>query len=109
MRARVYCDHMNSGTQAREMSGIDAGVFLLPERFDQITKALGCESEAARSRLLDVDPKTIYRARRGAVGEDFIARAIAVMRHHSSELEAIGIRPSFEAMFEVRPKQRVAA
>lgn len=91
------------------MSGTDAGVFLVPERFDQITKALGCDSDMARSRLLDVDPKTIYRARRGVVGEDFIARSIAIMSQHASELEAIGIRPSFEAMFEVRPKQRTAA
>jgi hypothetical protein len=96
---------MNSGTYAREESGIDAGVFLNSERFDLITKALGCESEAARARLLDVDPKTIYRARRGQVGEDFIARAIAIMRHHTSELEAIGVRPAFEAMFEVHGKR----
>jgi hypothetical protein len=99
---------MNSGTHAREMSGTDAGVFLNSERFDLITKALGCDSELARARLLDVDPKTIYRARRGQVGEDFIARAIAAMRQRADELEAIGIRPAFEAMFEVRGKQATA-
>jgi len=99
---------MNSGTHAREVSGIDAGVFLNGERFDLITRALGAENETARARLLDVDPKTIYRARRGQIGEDFIARSIAIMRDHASELEAIGIKPSFEAMFEVRRKQVAA-
>lgn len=99
---------MNTGTHAREFSGIDAGVFLVGERFDLITKALGCESDMARARLLDVDPKTIYRARRGQVGEDFIARAIAIMRNHATELEAIGVRPAFEAMFEVRGKRAAA-
>lgn len=96
---------MNSGMHAREESGIDAGVFLNSERFDLITRALGCDNETARARLLDVDPKTIYRARRGQIGEDFIARAIAIMRHHATELEAIGIKPAFEAMFEVHGKQ----
>lgn len=100
---------MNSGTHARELSGTDAGVFLVGERFDLITKALGCDSDMARARLLDVDPKTIYRVRRGqVVGEDFIARAIAVMRQRAAELEAIGVRPAFEAMFEVRKKQATA-
>jgi len=108
MRARVYCGFMNSGTHARDFSGIEAGVFLVPERFDLITKALGATNEAARARLLDVDPKTVYRARRGQVGEDFIAKAIAIMRHHTSELQAIGINPSFEAMFEVRGKRAIA-
>lgn len=108
MRAWVYGWHMNSGMHAREVSGIDAGVFLNSERFDLITRAIGCDSEASRARLLDVDPKTIYRARRGQVGEDFIARAVAVMRDHATELEAIGIKPAFEAMFEIRSKQDAA-
>jgi hypothetical protein len=104
----IYGWHMNSGMHAREMSGIHAGVFLNSERFDLITKALGCGSDTARARLLDVDPKTIYRARRGQVGEEFIARAISIMRNNSAKLEAIGVRPSFEAMFEVRDKQAAA-
>lgn len=98
---------MNPGTHAREVPGTDAGVFLNEERFDRITRALGCDSDAARARLLEVDPKTIYRARRGQhqINEDFIARAIAIMRQHAAELEAIDIKPSFEAMFEVRGKR----
>lgn len=105
-----YGGHMNSGMHARENSGTDAGVYLNEERFDFITRALGATSDAARARLLNVDPKTIYLARRGTiqVGEKFIASALHVMRQHSSELEAIGIRPTFEAMFEVREKQDVA-
>lgn len=101
---------MNSGMHARENSGTEAGVYLNEERFDIITRALGATSDAARARLLNVDPKTIYLARRDAVrvGEKFIASALRVMREHTSELAAIGITPSFEAMFEVREK-RVSA
>jgi hypothetical protein len=96
---------MNTGIHAREKSGIRAGVFLNKERFEMVTKALGADNDSARARLLNVDPKTIYLARRGVIGEKFIASALAVMRQRSVELEAIGIRPAFEAMFEVREKQ----
>lgn len=108
MHARVYCDPMNSGINAREKSGTRAGVFLNEGRFEQITKALGSDSDLARARLLAVDPKTIYRARRGVIGEEFIARAIAVLHEHEAELKAIGVEPSFETLFEVRPKQVAA-
>jgi hypothetical protein len=93
---------------AREQSGIDAGVYLNEERFDLITRALGATSDVARARLLNVDPKTIYLARRGGVvGEKFIASAVHVLQQHASTLEAIGFKPAFEAMFDIRQKQVV--
>lgn len=99
---------MDTGIHARENPGTRAGVFLSQERFDLITRALGSRNDAARARLLNVDPKTIYLARRGVCGEKFIASALLVMRQHASELEAIGIKPAFEAMFEVGYKRVTA-
>lgn len=96
---------MKSGTDAREKSGTDAGVFLNEATFDLVTKALGATSEAARAQLLNVDPKTIYRARRGPVGETFIATTVLVMKAHEPELTAIGITPGFDAVFEARERQ----
>jgi hypothetical protein len=99
---------MNTGIHAREKSDRRAGVFLNEERFEMVTKALGADSDSARARLLRMDPKTIYLARRGVIGEKFIASALTVMREHEAELKAVGILPTFEAMFEVGLK-RVAA
>ena len=96
---------MNAGIQVREKSGTRAGVFLRGQRFDEVTKALGAHSDQARARLLAVDPKTIYRARRGVIGEEFIARVIDVMTRRASELVAVGVTPTFEAMFEIREKK----
>lgn len=73
-----------------------------------ITKALGADSDSARARLLNVDPKTIYRARRGVIGEEFIARALDVMGRRAAELDAIGVKPTFEAMFELGNKRVTA-
>lgn len=96
---------MNSGMHAREKSGTGARVYLNQERFDRVTCALGATSDLARARLLNVDPKTIYLARRGAVvGEKFIASAVHVLRERASDLAAIGVTPAFEAMFDIRQK-----
>jgi hypothetical protein len=97
---------MKSGIHAREKSGTDAGVFLNEANFNLVTKALGANSEVARSQLLTVDPKTIYLARRGGVvGEKFIANVLLVMRNRAAELTAVGITPGFDAVFEARERQ----
>ncbi|MGI5178642.1 hypothetical protein ACQEVZ_20130 [Dactylosporangium sp. CA-152071] len=95
---------MSLDTQARNMPGTRAGVFLRLDRFDLITRVLNCGSDVARSRLLDMDPKTIYRARRGVIGEEFIARLLDVMRQNEAALAAVDIGTSFEDVFEVRGK-----
>jgi hypothetical protein len=95
--------------QARQKVGMRAGVFLRDNRFNLITRVLGCGSDVARSRLLDMDPKTIYRARRGVIGEEFIARMLDVMRQNAEELEEAGIGTSFEDVFEVRADAKQAA
>lgn len=87
-----------------QTTGTRAGVLLRDERFDLVTTALGCKSESARARLLSVDPKTVYRARRGVIGEEFIAKTLAVMKQHERRLAEIGIEPTFEAVFELGEK-----
>lgn len=62
---------------------------------------LGCESEAARARLLGVDRKTIQRARAGQVGERFVAQTISALRRYEAELAEYGMRASFDELFEV--------
>lgn len=80
--------------------GTRAGVFLQAERFDLVMRILGCRSETAAARMLDVDPKTIYLARtRGVIGEKFIAAVLAVMREHKDKLAELGISAEFEEVF----------
>lgn len=82
--------------------GTRAGVLLKEDRFDLITRILGCESDLARSRLLEMDPKTIYRARKGGVvGEEFIARVLHAMQRNSEQLGELGISPTFEEVFKI--------
>ena len=84
-----------------ETPGTRAGILLREEPFDLVTRVLGCKSEQARAQLLHVDPKTVYRARRGVVGEEFIAKTLTVMKANEGRLAAIGIEPIFESVFEV--------
>lgn len=81
--------------------GTRAKVLLKSEAFDRITLALGCETEGARARLLDVDPKTVYRARRGIVGEEFIAKTLSTMKANRSRLAKVDISPTFESVFQL--------
>ncbi|MCW2900119.1 MAG: hypothetical protein JWO67_2384 [Streptosporangiaceae bacterium] len=91
-----------------DAQGMRAGVLLQDERFDLITRLLGCKTELARAHLLDVDPKTVYRARRGVIGEEFIAKTLSVMKEHEGRLAEIGLTPTFEAVFKLGEKQKAA-
>jgi hypothetical protein len=100
---------MTPETDAREDSGVRAGILLRSERFDEITAALGCTTELARAHLLGVDPKTIYLARRGTIGEKFIALVLDAFTRHADRLAVAGIEPTFEEVFEVGEKAKAAA
>lgn len=85
-----------------ETSDVGARLTLRTRKFMLATNALGCESDLARSRLLDIDPKTIGEARRGAtVGGVFVAKTMLVMREHAAALAEVGIEPTIDAFFEV--------
>lgn len=99
--------HVSPDMNART-SGTRAGVLLRDEQFDLVTRALGCTSDTARARLLDVDPKTIYRARRGVIGEEFIAKTLDVLTRHERHLTDLGIGASFESVFTLGEKPAAA-
>lgn len=90
--------------EARE-PGTRARVLLREEQFDLITRAMGCTSEAGRARLLEVDPKTIYRARHGVLGEEFIAKVLDAMERHQSKLAELGFTAGFGEVFELGEKR----
>lgn len=78
-----------------------AGIRLKSDRFDLMTRIVGCESDEARARLLGVSVKTIWRARRGTLGVDFIAQTLFALGCHYGELAARNLLPCFDELFEV--------
>lgn len=77
-------------------------VKLRAAQFDSMTIAAGCADDADRAALIGVDAKTISRARRGILGEVFMARTVVALRRHSAEIiAATGTAPSLDALFEV--------
>jgi hypothetical protein len=95
-------------TDAREKSSTRAGVLLRADRFDLITAALGHGTDLRRAVLLQVDPKTIYLARRGVVGEKFIAAVLSALERHADQLARLNITTAFEEVFEVGDKRTAA-
>ena len=90
--------HDNPGARARTRRG---AIRLKADRFDLITRVLGCDSDEARARLINVSPKTIYRARRGSLGQELIAQTLITLRDRRDELAAYNLIPSFDELFEV--------
>ncbi|AGL19533.1 hypothetical protein L083_6023 [Actinoplanes sp. N902-109] len=91
-----------------EVGDTRVGVRLREAEFDLITRILGCESDAARARLLDINPKTVTRVRRGVIGEEFIAKTLIMLRNNAEALAKVNIGTSFEDVFEVGEKQVAA-
>lgn len=100
---------MNPDINAREQSGTNVGVRLRSDRFDLITRVLGCGSDTARARLLGLDPKTIWSARRGQIGAAFIAKTLYTLDSHRAQLAEVSITPTFEELFEVTTDPEVVA
>jgi hypothetical protein len=66
-----------------------------------MTRVLGCDSDEARARLIGVNAKTIYRARRGILGQDLIAQTLISLGDRRDELTAYNLSPTFDELFEV--------
>lgn len=82
----------------REMTTKDSA----PEtRLDAATRLAGYGTDLARAELLDVSDRTLRRARKGVLGEDFMAKAVAALRPHSRKLAKEGIEVSLDSFFEV--------
>lgn len=80
------------------------------DRFDLMTRILGCETELARAELIGMDYRSIWRARNGAVGTTFAANTVAALREHSAELAKYNLSVGLDELFEVvRIRDRQAA
>src|SRR5689334_11018570 len=97
--------HQGSQTRVAEPDPASEPRLLLRERrFVLATNAVGCESDLARARFLDINSKTIRNARKGhTVGGDFAARTIAKLRQpeYADQLAEVGITPTLDSLFEV--------
>lgn len=72
------------------------------ERFDLMTRVLGCESDTARAALINMTYQSVRRAKRdNIVGGVFVAQTIAALRRHEDELRQYGLKPSFDELFEI--------
>jgi hypothetical protein len=73
-------------------------------RFDQflvMTAILGATNDAERAALIQMDPKTLRRARDGIIGHEFMGKTVAGLRRHAQKLASYGISVSLDALFEV--------
>nr|MDT0660806.1 hypothetical protein [Micromonospora sp. DSM 115978] len=84
-----------------EGTAIPATLRLRSDRFDLMTTALGCRTDIARGELLGLSPRTIYRARRGSFGLEFIVKTIFVLQQHREALAEFNLCPSLDELFEV--------
>lgn len=71
------------------------------DRFDLMTRVLGCESDVDRAELIGVTDRTIRRARTNYVSGAFVAATLAGLRAHERDLAARNLRPTFDDLFEV--------
>jgi hypothetical protein len=74
---------------------------LKADRFDLMTKILGLNTDEARARFIDVNAKTLYRARHGSLGHELIAQTLISLRDRREELAVYNLTPSFDELFEV--------
>src|SRR3569833_110517 len=78
-----------------------ASIRLRVDRFDLMTHVLGLIHDEARARAIGINPKSLYRARRGTTGEGFIAATVAALRRREDELAVYNLVASMDALFEV--------
>lgn len=106
MRFRTRVGNVNPETLARNEGGTHSRIRVRVSHFLDCMKALGCDSDVARSRLLDVDPKTLYNARQGKpISGDFVAKTLAAFAEHETKLTEARLGTRFEDLFEVSEKR----
>lgn len=88
--------------------GKRAKLQLRTERFDLMTRVIGIVREKHRAELVGVDVRTLLRARKGIVGEVFVAGVISGLRQHSQTLAQYGLEPTLNDLFEVVESRRPA-
>jgi hypothetical protein len=90
-----------SARDGHVLPGTDAEIRLRVDRFELMTRVLGCESDLARAYLIGVDPRTISRARQGVIGEVFMAKLVTALRRNRPRLAELGLEPTLDDLFEV--------
>jgi len=86
----------------RSDTNTQAMLRLRVERFDLMTRVLGCESDTARAALINMTYQSVRRAKRdNIIGGVFVAQTIAALRRHREELQQYGLAPTFDDLFEI--------
>lgn len=74
-------------------------VSLRNDAFDLRCNILGATTEEARASLVGVNYRTLHSARRGGVGEKFIALTLAAFERHATVFAEMNIPITFEDLF----------
>lgn len=101
MRVRPRVRHVSTDTDVALVDKRPA-VFLKVDRFDLICRILDHTTDAAIARFIGMTEPTIPRARKGIIGEKFIAAVLKNFGERSDELAKYGIGTRFEDLFEIR-------
>lgn len=92
---------MTENMHVHDSQNMQPSLRLRVEKFDLMTRILGCESEAARAELVGVSYRTMLRARTKNIGEVFAAQTIVSLRRHQDTLGRYGLKPTLDELFEV--------
>lgn len=77
------------------------------DQIDLMTKAIGCETDAARADLTHMSARHWRRAREGQpIGVTFIANTLVALRQFERALARRRLRPTFDSLFEVVERRR---
>ena len=71
--------------------------------FDLMWRVVGKVEDDAIAVEIGMHPKTVQRARKGVIGEDFIANSLTALGKHQHLLTMCNLEPSFEKVFHIVP------
>lgn len=80
---------------------IQPKVILRADRFNAMCKVIGLRTDVQIAAAAGYTNRTIRRARKGQLGQVFIANTLAMLMNHSDELAQHGLYPTFDALFEI--------
>lgn len=82
-----------------------AGIHLDVARHTELFAAIGCTTAAQIAAETGVTERTVRRARRGVIGEVFIASTVAALHRHADKLRERGHQPpTLDELFTVVTK-----
>lgn len=71
--------------------------------FDLMWRVVGKAEDDEIAAEIGMHPKTVARARKGVIGEDFIANTLAALGKREHLLTMCNLEPSFEKVFRIVP------